>query len=132
MVTNINQCPSNTSISEVRKIRDICIKGVGTKLKSKRIQLTGQTLRCYLAVLQFMNYAEEMEEKGQADRRGLVIVRISWERNWQKGSSTIRDLRLASVSQELGSEFLINESKRCSQYPIPLASKKKVSQEVIT
>lgn len=82
---------------EGKGTRDTARKELVQKLKSKRAQLTGQNLTRHLAVLQFMNYAEQMKEKDQRESRAamaLTVARcfnrgktfseklVSWERGW--------------------------------------------------
>ena len=88
------EVPSNV---EGEKRRDLAKLDLEKKLKSKRTQLTKQNQTSHLAVLQFMNYQERMQESGKRESRAdmaLSVSRcfnrgkwfakklVSWERSW--------------------------------------------------
>ena len=88
------EIPSNV---EGKKRRDLAKKDLEKRLKSKRTQMTKQDHTRHLAVLQFMNYQEQIQESSQQESRAIMAINVSrcfnrgnyfakklvtWERNW--------------------------------------------------
>jgi len=86
--------PSNV---EGEKRRDLAKRDLEQKLKSKRTQMTKQNHTRHIAVLQFMNYQERIQESGHRESRVTMALNVSrcfnrgiwfakklvtWERNW--------------------------------------------------
>jgi hypothetical protein len=82
---------------EGEKRRDLAKKDLEKKLKSKRTQMTKQNHTRHLAVLQFMNYQEQIQESSQRESRAVMAMNVSrcfnrghyfakklvtWERSW--------------------------------------------------